>query len=271
MEPRIRERRATVTRERGRRRLRVVIGFIGVLLLIAAGWLVIRSPLLDVDRVVVTGAQQVSARDVRAAAGLEPGEALVLVDLGAAARRIERLPWVDKARVERNLPDEVAIHVTERTPALWVRRSPEEIALLDERGRVLGNAAPAPADLPELTGVAVVPPPGGSVTPAVAGRVLAALPVELRTEVVRITVAGSDVTLGVRAGPEVRLGPPTAVREKAESALAVLRTLSPPLPAYLDVTSPRAPVSGGVLPTPASFVDQDRSFGYGIDPYHRFT
>lgn len=240
----MRERRVTVTRQRGRRRLRVVIGLGVLALVVAAGWLVVRSPLLDVDRIVVTGAQRVGPTDVRAATGVEPGDAIAFVDLGAVARRVERVPWVDEARIERHLPDELAVRVTERAPALWARRSPEEIALIDERGRVLDTAPAAPADLPELTGVAAIPSPGASIAPAPAGRVLVTVPAELRREIVRVTIGGPDVTLGVRAGPEIRLGPPTAVREKALVALAVLRTLTPPFPTYLDVRSPRAPVTG---------------------------
>lgn len=244
IDPRIRERRIEVARTKGRRRLRVLTVVTGAAVLGAGGWLVLHSALLDVDRVVVTGAVHASAPEIRDAAGVDRGDPLVLVDLGAVERRVERLPWVDEARVDRHLPGELAIQVTERTPVAWASRSEAEIALVDDRGRVVVNATEVPSGLPELTGLAALPPPGGRVRPAIAQRALPALPVELRAQVTRVGVVGADLVLGLRDGPEVRLGSADRLGDKGRAALAVLQTLDPPYPAYLDVRVPEAPVTG---------------------------
>lgn len=244
VDPRMRDRRVAVTRAEGRRRLRAVV-VLGVLAAIAlAGWLVLHSPLLDVDDIVVRGVTRTPAGEVEAAAGVHTGDALVFVDLGAAARRVERLPWVATASVERHLPGEVSIRVTERVPAAWVRRAPDRVAVLDGSGRVLADAPEPPADLPELTGTGSVPVPGGHVRPARVAGVVGLLVPELRADVIGVRVAGGEVVLLRREGAEVRLGAPVRVGEKSRVAVAVLGTLTVPLPAYVDVSVPDAPVTG---------------------------
>jgi cell division protein FtsQ len=244
VDPRIRERRTAVTRARGRRRLRVLVAIAVASIVAGLAWLVLHSTLLDVDRVVVRGAVRTSPRDVRSAAEIDHGDALVFVDLSAVSRRVERLPWVDEARVERQLPGELAILVTERSPVAWARRSEAEVALLDARGRVLAVGPDTPPSLPELTGLAAVPPPGRRVAATAGLQALGELPGELRAKVTRVTMGGGELALGLDVGPEIRMGASTELGEKGRVALAILRTLQEPFPAYLDVGAPGAPVTG---------------------------
>ena len=83
IDPRIRDRRVEVLRAQGRRRLRWMIGLIALGLVLVAGWFVIHSPLLDVERIRVTGTQQATAAEIRSAAGVHRGEAILFVDTGA--------------------------------------------------------------------------------------------------------------------------------------------------------------------------------------------
>jgi len=244
VDPRIRERRIAVARAQGRRRLRWLATGLALTILLAVGWLVTHSPLLDVDRVRVTATQHVAADEVRRASGVHRGEPLLFLDLGAAERRIERLPWVDQASAKRRLPGEVDLQVTERTPVAWARRAPDVVALVDERGRVLADGADAPADLPELSGLATLPRPGREITPRAAAGVLAKLPGELRGRVARVATGERAIVLALRDGPELRLGPPDRVAVKAHAALAVLGTIAGAPPAYVDVRVPSAPVTG---------------------------
>ena len=93
------------------RRLKAVLGVI-----CAVVWarVALRSPLLDVDRVQVVGAERVAVADVTRAAGSGPGTPLVDVDLGGARAGVAALPWVDEVRVTRHWPGTVRIVVTER-------------------------------------------------------------------------------------------------------------------------------------------------------------
>ena len=120
-------------------------------------WLIVMSPFLAVDDVTIQGTLHESPESVRTAMGVDDGSALVFVDTGAAARRVEQLPWVLEAKVERELPNGLAVTVVERTPAAWVRRpsppgAPRDqegaVAIVDATGRVLGDeldAAGGPA------------------------------------------------------------------------------------------------------------------------------
>jgi cell division protein FtsQ len=243
IDPRIRERRVAVVRAQGRRRLWWLIAIAAFGILLAVGWLVIHSPLLDVDHVRVTGTQVVAPGDVRRASGVRAGDPLLFVDTGAAERRVEQLPWVEEASVERRLSGELVVQVTERRPAVWARKAPDSVALIDGRGRVLADVPEAPPELPELSGLAMLPPAGQDITPRAAAGVLEQLP-ELVGRVARVVTDGEAVTLQLRDGPELRLGPPTRVPAKARAALAVLGTITGVPPAYVDVRVPSAPVTG---------------------------
>jgi cell division protein FtsQ len=244
IDPRIRERRVAVVRAQGRRRLRWVVAIVVLGILGAAAYLLTHSALLDVDHVRITPTQHVSAAQVRLVSGVKQGDPILFVDLGAVAERVERLPWVDKAHVGRRLTGEVDIRVTERSPAAWARRTADQVALVDARGRVLADAPEAPAQLPDLGAVATLPPPGGRIDPHAAVGVIGKLPAELRMRVARVVADGGAVTLALRDGPEVRFGSPDQVPAKARAALAVLGTITGPPPAYVDVRVPTAPVTG---------------------------
>jgi cell division protein FtsQ len=244
IDPRIRERRVAVVRARGRRRLRWIIGVVVLAALASAAWAVTHSSLLDVERVRVTGTQQATPAQVRFAAGVKPGAAILFIDTGAIARNVERVAWVDKARVERSLGGEVDIHVTERRPAAWVRRAPDRVALVDARGRVLADAAQPPPNLPEIAGLRAVPAAGHDVAPVAVARVLEKLPPALGMRTTRVAVGNDEVTIALRDGPEVRLGAPRRVAEKARAATAVILSTAAAPPRYIDVRVPSAPVAG---------------------------
>ncbi len=245
IEPRIRERRVAVKRAEGRRRLRWLVALVVLGCLAGAAWLVVHSSLLDVERVRITGAQHATAGELRRAAGVHRGDPLLFVDVGAVEADVQRVPWVDRARVDRRFSGDVDVHVTERRPTLWARRAPDLVALVDGRGRVLADAPEPPADIPELGGLAVVPPPGHEVAPAAAAGVLEKLPAELRTRTARVVIApGGEITLALKLGPEVRLGTPDHVASKARAALAILDASASAPPGYIDVRVPAAPVTG---------------------------
>ena len=244
IDPRIRERRVAVSRAKGRRRLRWMIGLLVLAALAAAAWAVTHSALLDVERIRVTGTQQATAPQVRDAAGVKPGDAILFIDTGAIARSVERVAWVDKARVERSLGGEVDIHVTERRPAAWVRRAPDRVALVDARGRVLTDVGEPPPNLLEITGLREVPGAGHDVAPVAVADVLDQLPPSLGLRTTRIALANDEVTLMLRDGPQVRLGSPQRIAAKARAAAAVLSSTAAAPPRYVDVRVPGAPVAG---------------------------
>ena len=244
IDPRMRARRVAVVREQGRRRLRVLVVIVGAVAIGGGAWLAVTSPLLDVDRVVIRGTEQVRVTDVRAAADVRTGDALLLLDVGELERRIEAVPAVSEAHVRRDLPDELRITVVERVPVGWARRDGAAVAMVDGTGRVIAEAPAPPAGLPEVVGLTRLPEPGGRIAPPAASRLLEQIPAELRLRVGSVVVMGGVAALRLVDGAEVRLGPATDVAAKGRTALAVLEALGDTRVSYIDVRVPGAPVTG---------------------------
>jgi cell division protein FtsQ len=210
--------------------------------LTGAAAIVMWSPLLDVDRVVVAGAGSRAAA-VRAAAGVEDGSALLLVATGGAEDRVERLPWVAEAHATRELPGTLRITVTERPAVAFATRPDGRVAVVDATGVVTEIVAGGPDGLPALVTAARPPRPGRVVTPAAAARVAAALG-PLARRVTRISVDRGEAALTLADARVVRLGNLTHLEEKARAAAAVLDSPGLPAVAYVDVRVPSAPVTG---------------------------
>lgn len=89
-----------------------------------------------VEDVLVIGRNQTSRSDLMKAVRLARGAPIMAFDLAAAQRRIEVLPWVQSASVERMLPDTILLTVIERMPlALWQYKG--RFQLIDSDGEVI--------------------------------------------------------------------------------------------------------------------------------------
>ena len=244
MDPRIRDRRIEVQREAGRKRLRVLMLAMGTFVALGVAYLIVQSPILDVDNVRVTGTKNAAPDDVLAAAGIDHGKPLLRVDTGAVARRIEALPWVQHAQVERDLPGTLRITITEYRPVAFVQIPTGGVGLVAPDGRVIARAAAAPAGAVEILGLRRIPAVGSLVSPPRSAALTGALPTELAAQVVAVDVGGNGISLRLARGGEVRMGTLDNVRAKAASALAVLAHVGEQPFAYLDVSTPESPVIG---------------------------
>jgi cell division protein FtsQ len=91
---------------------------------------------LKVDEVLVVGRRETTQKQLLDAVGLARGAPILAFDLEAAKRRVEALPWIKSATVERLLPSTVLLTVEERTPlALWQNEG--AFALIDADGKVI--------------------------------------------------------------------------------------------------------------------------------------
>jgi hypothetical protein len=137
-------------------------------LLVWGGVWLARSPWFRIARttIVVPAGAPVSRDAVSTAAAVSPDANLWLLDPGAMARRIEAIPYVDRATIGRAQFPQPALEiaVTVRTPSVCVRAGGSD-ATLDGTARVL--QAGCAATLPLIdAGDAVVPPPGGRIADA---------------------------------------------------------------------------------------------------------
>ncbi len=240
MDPRIRERRVEVKRALGRRRLRVLIVVCSVVVVAGMAFLTVNSPFLDVDRVQVIGTRHLSAQAVRASSRVHHGDALMFLDTGAAARRVEALPWVKHAAVHREYPGTVRIVVAEYTPVAFVQDG-DDFVLLAENGRVIARVAAAPPGVTKIIGVRRAPTVGELLSPPEAAGIVAQLPDALAPQVEAVNVGGAGVALELFRRGEIRLGNANDVSAKGAAALAVLADRGATPFSYVDVSTPDSP------------------------------
>lgn len=130
----------------------------------ALGWLY-RAPLQEhvttfvakatgavVEKIVVSGAVYTGKDDLQKALGLERGASLVGFDASAARARIEALPWVRLASVERKLPDTVEVSIYEHVPLARVVADGQIWVINKDGGRIIADSANQFPGLPLLQG-----------------------------------------------------------------------------------------------------------------------
>jgi cell division protein FtsQ len=118
-----------------------------------AAW-ILRSPVLRVDRVSVSGTQHLSVEEVLALVDGLRGQHILLVRLEDWRRRVLACPWVADATLRRSFPGTVEVQVTERHP-LAIGRDGDQLFLVDEHGEVIDRYGPryADFDLPIVDGL----------------------------------------------------------------------------------------------------------------------
>ena len=242
IDPRIRERLIAVRRQAGRRRLRWVVVAMSIVVAIGLTYLALTSPVLDVDHVRVNGASHVTADQVREVAAVGNGDALAFVNTDAAARRIESLPWVESATVQRNFPGTIGITVKEYTPTAFVRAG-NALVLVAPNGRALARVATPVAGAVEVLGIRRAPKPGEYLAPVDAANVVSRLPRALAERVSAVDVGAGAFGLQLKDSGTIRLGNAENLDAKAAAAIAVLEHLGAAPFSYIDVTTPQRPVS----------------------------
>lgn len=215
------------------------------------------DPRLALDGLKVTGAHRTPPAQIAAAAAFPFGENTWLLDTGSAVRRIESLPWIESARIDRTWPNRVSISVTERVPvarlAIPVSRGAEEPvlqdALIDASLHVLavGSAEPSTAG---LTTFRIKPQPadiqaGSDESGTDVERIYDAM-VQLRALGLRISELDLAPATGLRVtlagGLHVILGSNDDFAKKVALYKAILpRIALPENVVYVDLRSVRAP------------------------------
>ncbi len=93
---------------------------------------------LAITEVSLEGRENADRGDILAALQIERGLALFAFDPHEAKRRLEALPWVAHAAVERRAPAAIHVQIVERKPfALW--QQDRRLAVVDRAGVVLAE------------------------------------------------------------------------------------------------------------------------------------
>lgn len=242
MDRKIAARRHGVTEQRAATRLRVLIVAVGLIGLTAVGFWLVRSPLLEVDRVEISGTQHSEAAAVIERLGVTSGTPTISVDATALETALRADPWIAEASVVVTWPGSVDVEVTEHVPVAVVQVA-EGFAQVTTTGHVV-QMLDDPAGYPVVT----IPPDAGPVRAGVTigGSALpgalefaSALPPELAA--VTIVAVDGNNQVSARVGDyEVRLGRAIDMRSKA-AALAALIDYGVEPGSSIDVTAAHRP------------------------------
>jgi len=104
-----------------------------------------------VDDILVEGRVRTPREELLTALNVNRGDPIFGIDLTATRQRLEEISWVKTATLERRLPGEVHILITEREPiARWQNQG--HYYLVDREGLVVGDQIEDFPDLPLIVG-----------------------------------------------------------------------------------------------------------------------
>jgi cell division protein FtsQ len=226
-----------------RRRL---VALAGLALLLFAGytfWLR-DSSLVAVNEVKVEGTstnqEQIAAAFEQAGLGMTT----LHVDIDQLREAASSFPTIASIRADAGFPHSLTIIVTERLPVAQVNEGGERVAVSGD-GYLLPGLAVEGAKLPPIESGAA----DGRVDDegAAQAAILAAAPAELADSIASATYdpERGGVVAEVEGAPELRFGDGERAEEKWRAVAAVLASEDLGSPAYLDVSVPERPVTGG--------------------------
>ena len=134
----------------------------------------------EVSRVEVRGVERMNELKVYERVLGEKDRAMPLVDLHALRGSLMELPWVEDARVSRQLPDTIVVDIVERQPHA-VLRKPDRLVLIDPSGHEL-----EPISRTDAKGMLQISGPGAQ------GRVVALAELLDAAPALRPQVAGAE-------------------------------------------------------------------------------
>ena len=223
----------------------------GLLALVALGYLAAReTTLFSLRAIEVEGATPEVRTDMQAVLEDVQGTSLAALDAAALERRLEAVPSVGAATVDRAFPHTLEVRVVPERP-LAVVRDGARAWLIAESGRVVRSVSPTTRPrLPRIrVEAARAPRVGATLVDAPMRAALAALrevPPAFPASVLYATAAEGEVELVLREGPSIRLGLPLDITRKLAAARAVLATLTDAELAeigYLDASVPERVVT----------------------------
>lgn len=240
---RIARRRAEVRAARRRRLLR------RILLVLVLGAVVVglvrleRSSLVALADLQVIGLERLEEQEVVAASGVREGMSVLRIRRGDVRERVEAMPLVERAEIERVGALGLRIRVEEEAPALTARFDAGSV-LVTEDGVVVGTGEAAGTIVVEVAGPVATPGERVEEVPplAAAHEVLLGLPGPLAALVDAARApAADDVRLVLETGVEVLWGGAPRSEEKARALGAVLEDLDGRDVSRIDVRAPKAP------------------------------
>lgn len=232
----------------GLRKWNVIESVFFILLVLVTGYILLRSPLFEVKRVVVQGNQYLSEEKIRSVVNIGMGTNIFKLDLATASSNLKLLPMIKEVDITRYLPSSVVISIKERNP-IGLLPTKDGFIEVDEEGVYLMKANAGIPGLPVITGVqADISGPG---QPVRAERlenalaVLSGLPREAVMNLSEVNVDGNrQIIIYTIEGIQCRFGLAADIQEKGEvlsQLLLELRKQGAKV-RYIDLSSADQPV-----------------------------
>jgi len=108
--------------------------------------------LLKPDQIDVRGNHIVAKEDVQKLFVRDRNKSVLRVPLDARRKQVEELPWVEEASLQRVLPNQLKVFITERTPIAFFRNG-TELTLIDAHGVLLDRPQGEDFQFPIVTGL----------------------------------------------------------------------------------------------------------------------
>jgi cell division protein FtsQ len=104
-----------------------------------------------VEDILVEGRNRTPREQLLSALQVQRGDPILGIDLAATRQRLEEISWVKSATIERRLPGEVHLLISERAPiVLWQNQG--KYYLVDSEGQVVGDEVGEYSELPLMVG-----------------------------------------------------------------------------------------------------------------------
>jgi cell division protein FtsQ len=229
MDERVKERRRSVRRERGRRRAGLIVACVAVVGALALFMWLRSSDVFAVERVTTTPVTHVTVEQIASATADARGASLLALSVGPIEETLAGLPYVRSARVLRRFPHTLEVRVVEHTPVAQLQAKDGSTWLLSEDGRVLEKKRNGA--LPLFVPEGGWEPVAGEYSPAWLAEALplagmlaafseeAALPAVVQARVART----GEVVLDLKEGMEIRLGEPAELKHKLTVASTIIQ------------------------------------------------
>jgi cell division septal protein FtsQ len=232
MDKRFRDRRRSVSRQRGRRRIGLVFTVVLLLLAVVLFLWLRSSDVFAVKKVTATVTEHVTKEDISHVTSEALGQSLLRLSTRALEEALLTLPYVRSAEVYRCFPDTLDIRLVEYEPVARLEAGDGVIWLVAEDGRALQRSfSSAVSTLPLLVPANPVSPVAGERVP---GEIVGALPVAVLlgaeetggtlppAEEIGVLAAGV-VVVRLQGGIELRLGDSTGLEQKLTVAADVIK------------------------------------------------
>ena len=133
----------------------IVVTIAAGLMLYEAGNYFLFSPgvmLTSADQIVIEGNRFVASDAIVEKFAADMGRSVVRVPLGERREALETLPWVEQARVQRVMPNQIRVEIIERTPVAFLRTA-SELSLVDSHGVIFDRPVEGEFRFPVVSGI----------------------------------------------------------------------------------------------------------------------